>query len=224
MAQFLNWRYWLTLFIQREFFSTLEREMRIMTPSRDDAVLRQAIMGKMRELYAANAWRIRHEPDRFTLTWAALVLAAYQTLQTNQNREPVIQLIGKALAAPFIKLSTLGLIFRYGVSPLRPAQAFSRIAPRFRAKGERFFGRSFVFTQDILNDRRSFVSVRQCFFHDFFQGNNAPELTRLFCNLDILFVDELSKPKYRISFERPTALGYGDDRCRFQFTNIGSKT
>ena len=68
-----------------------------------------------------------------------------------------------------------------------------------------------------------FVNIHQCFFNDFFRANGAPELTALFCRVDNLWMDELANPKYRVRAERPTALGFGDDVCRFQFTNTDTK-
>lgn len=219
MLHYLNWRFWLNLYIQREFLRVLEQATRDFVPRQDWAGLRKSIHDHQRLLYGANAWRIQHPPDWFNLEWTVLVLAAYRALQPwCRNPEQVTEALRVSFAAPFRKFARLALIVRYGVSPLQPEKAFSVVGPRFISKGERFFGRSFVYRQDLLNDKQSFISIHKCFFNDFFVGNGAPELTRLFCHVDTLFVDELNQPRYRMRFERPTAMGYGDDKCRFQFT------
>ncbi len=50
----------------------------------------------------------------------------------------------------------------------------------------------------------------------------APELTRLYCPIDDVPLTELQKPTYHLRAERLTAIGYGDDKCRFRFTQIGT--
>ncbi len=219
MRQYLSWRFWLNLYIQHEFLRALEQATRDFVPKQALASLRKSIHHHQQQLYNANAWRIQHPPDWFNLEWTVLVLAAYRALQPwYRTPEQATQAIGASFAAPFRKFSKLALIVRYGISPLHPEQAFSVVGPRFIPKGEQFFGRSFVYRQDLLSDKQSFVSIHKCFFNDFFVGNGAPELTRLFCHVDTLFVEELNQPQYRMRFERPTAMGYGDDQCRFQFT------
>lgn len=105
--------------------------------------------------------------------------------------------------------------------PWRPGKAFQKLARNFKAKGERFFGPSFVYEQEVLTKQRCFVNIRKCFFFDVLTANDIPELTRLLCPIDTI-MDELNKPQYDVRFERPTAIGFGDDLCRFQLTNTAN--
>lgn len=127
-----------------------------------------------------------------------------------------------ALRAPFE--SPEGLVsylrLRYGVDRDQPADAFHQAGVRFKARGEEVWGPGFRYEQDVLDPDRSFVNITRCFFHDYLRRAGRPELTRIVCEIDVLFADELSKPRYGVRFERPTAMGMGGDVCRFQFTRV----
>lgn len=225
MLQILSWRYWQDTFFRRRFFNALGGQLRDALPNAERARWRREMQRQARVIYAANAHRIVDEASRWHLAWVSRVLAAYHVVRPIvDNQEKTLALLRAANEAPFRATNpALLLLIRYGIPPLRPEQAFSALARNFKRRGERtFFGRGFTYEQDRLDGQRNFVNIRQCFFNDFFRANGAPELMRLFCPIDDLLLGELGKPKYRVRAERPTALGFGDDMCRFQFTQLGN--
>lgn len=80
-------------------------------------------------------------------------------------------------------------------------------------------GQGFRYVGYVRDDGRVFVNIERCSFNEFFRRNGAPELTAVMCAFDTVRAEELSNPEYGLRFERPTTLGWGDDLCRFQFTN-----
>ena len=219
MVKILNVRYWFNIYLKYVFFRALQRELQLLSIPIVFDKLKGEIFHEMRGIYTQNKSRIKNKTDLFNMEWVILVLAAYRVLQpVVSTPEMATNIVGTSFAFPFRKISKIALIVRYGIIPLRPRTAFSIISKKFKSKGERFFGQSFIYEQENLNNDQSFINIRKCFFFDFFQANEAPQLTRLFCHVDRVFVDELNKPKYELRFERPTAMGYGDDICRFQFT------
>jgi hypothetical protein len=214
---YLHWRSWLDWFVQWQFLAALKREMH--DPDGYPQIKRE-IRRQLSKIYAANAHRIQHPPDRFHLTWVSLLMAAYHVLlPVVDSPQQAMALIGAAIQVPFRKLTGVALLVRYGISPFQPGSAFPKLAQNFKAKGERFFGPSFIYEQAVLTDRQSFVNIRRCLFFEILAANGVPELTRLLCPIDTILMDELNKPKYGIRFERSTAIGFGDDLCRFQITN-----
>lgn len=215
---YLYWRSWLDWFVRQQFFGALQQEMH--DPD-DFAQIRQAIRRQLGEIYSQNTHRIQHPPDRFHLAWASLLMAAYQVLlPVIDSPQQTMELIGAAFQVPFRKLTRASLLVRYGALPFTPGSAFSKLARNFKSKGERFMGPSFTYEQAVLTDQQSFVNVRRCFFNEVLTANGLPQLTRLLCPLDTILMDELNKPQYGLRFERPTAIGLGDDLCRFHITKI----
>ena len=101
-----------------------------------------------------------------------------------------------------------------------PAEAFAMVSENFEARGQARFGAAFEYVSDVQDATRSFTNIRRCGFNDFFRANRAPEVTRVFCALDIAWADEMERRRLGVRFERPTTLARGDDACRFQFTRV----
>jgi len=124
----------------------------------------------------------------------------------------------EALTRPFQEQITSYIEARFGIVQDAPEEAFSNISRNFKSRGEVSFGRSFRYADEVWDDRRVFVNIERCLFHEFFRRNGALEVTPILCALDNVWADELSKARYGVRFERPTTLARGDDACRFQFT------
>lgn len=67
----------------------------------------------------------------------------------------------------------------------------------------------------VANDSKQFVyTIRTCLWHEACQSLGHPELCRIFCRNDEINFNDVSS---HLSFERSSALGYGDDCCDFHF-------
>ena len=78
----------------------------------------------------------------------------------------------------------------------------------------------FTFERVQDDDQAYKLHVNECFFHRFFSENGAPELTKLGCDINANWIDAIDPAKHAARFERPSMLGYGDDKCRFYFYRL----
>jgi len=152
------------------------------------------------------------------LSW--VVLAVYRALRPIIGEATARSAIQSLLSRQFRRHTHAYLEDRFGITQNAPGQAFARIAENYQPRGERLFGSGFVYVQAVQEAGRSHTHIRKCLFNDFFRAHGAPELTRVFCALDSIWVDELHQPRYGVRFERPTTLAAGGDACRFEFSRV----
>jgi len=157
------------------------------------------------------------------LCWAVLIV--YRALRPMVGEERARGAIQNLLSRQFRRHTQAYLEDRFGITQDAPGEAFARIAENYQARGERLFGSGFLYVQATQAHDRSDTHIRKCLFNDFFRAHGAPELTRVFCALDAIWVEELHRPRYGVRFERPTTLAAGGDACRFEFSRVpGSDT
>ena len=183
-----------------------------------------AVRERMTKLIDQNKARIIDAPSRQWLLLCSMILAAYQELLPLIGDEQIaLSILRKVMEAPFKEGLTGYIADRFGILQDAPEEAFNRIAENFKARGEKRFGQTYTYVQEVQDEGRSFVNIQKCFFNDFFRANGMPEVTPIFCTMDNLWVEELEKPQYGVRFEHPTTLAGGDDMCRFQFTKTKTK-
>jgi hypothetical protein len=167
---------------------------------------------------SANAALAVDAAGRRWLAVCSILLAGYRTLLPLAGDAPAaIAVLQSAMKRPFTAEITAFLRDRFGISQDAPDEAFERIAETFQSRGQERFGCAFTFVPDGRDDARSFTKITRCLFNDFFQRNNAGELTVACCAMDNIWAEELAHPRYGVRFERPTTLAAGDDACRFRF-------
>ena len=150
---------------------------------------------------------------------AAVVLAAYRALcSIDRLASRAIEELRGAVVEQFGHQVDGYLTERFGIEHDKPQEAFARISENFQKRGEARFGSAFRYEWEVRDEARNFVNIRRCGYHDFFRTNGAPEVTSVFCTLDIAWADEMRRRNYPVRFERPTTLAQGSDACRFQFT------
>jgi hypothetical protein len=180
--------------------------------------LERDVRQRVSSLVGQNAHLALDAPTGQWLLRASIVLAVYQVLEPLAGSAPVISILRDAMIEPFREKMSGYLLNRFGISQDAPAEAFTRIAENFKARGEERFGKAFVYVQDVQDADHTFTNIHRCFFNDFFRANGAPEVTSIFCALDNVWVDSLHETRYGVRFERPTNLAQGADACRFQFS------
>ncbi len=184
--------------------------------------IKDAIFVRMETLADQNAERALDDLSQQWVIFCSFLLAAYQELQPHVgDAEQVLSILRNAMA--MIMKDRITLVDRFGISEDAPEDAFARIAENFKRRGEEQYGKGWKFVQDVQDEMHSFINIEKCFFNDFFRANGKPEITPIFCAMDLLWIDELKQPCYGVSFDRPTTLAQGDDMCRFQFTKSASK-
>ncbi|MFF5259484.1 L-2-amino-thiazoline-4-carboxylic acid hydrolase [Actinomadura viridis] len=91
-----------------------------------------------------------------------------------------------------------------------------RARPVSKSREEHAFGEGFTFRRPVDDDRRYFLDVHRCFYHDVLVANSAPELTPVLCAFDGNWIEA-------IRFERTTTIGLGGTHCPFHFTRTGAR-
>jgi len=183
------------------------------------AGLRGRIEARVGPIVAQNEDRATDEVSKRNLLFTSLVLAGYRELRDLLGEgPPAVDLLRDSMTELFRPRLREYIRQRFDVDPDRPGEAFQRVAANFLERGKSGFGAGFSYEQEVQTERQSFVNVTDCLFLDFFRANGAPELTPVLCAMDAVWADEFNRGPYNISFERPTLMSRGDDKCRFQFT------
>jgi hypothetical protein len=189
----------------------------------DAEALAAAMKDSFEAAVAANREAIVDKPSELHLQRCSAILAGYRALSALVDDEAwTLAVLQDAVVAPRMATVREWLAERMGVDASAPDEAFAATSANFKARGDRVFGKAYAYEQEVEDEDRNFVNVTRCFFNDFFRRNEAPELTRLCCALDMLWADELNEGAYNVSFERPATLAEGDDCCRFQFSRKGA--
>jgi len=186
--------------------------------------LRGRIEARVGPIVAQNQDRASDEVSKRNLLFTSLLLATYHELREQLGEGPLAVDLLRDITMELFRPRIRDYIRqRFDVDPDRPGEAFQRVAANFLERGKNGFGAGFSYEQEVQTERRSFVNVAKCLFLDFLRANNAPELTPVVCALDTVWADELNRGPYNLSFERPTLMSRGDDKCRFQFTRTDER-
>jgi hypothetical protein len=151
------------------------------------------------------------------MTYTAFILACYRALvaagiESRRSRD----ILGKIMEQSWKSRIQTHVSNRFGLLPAQRKGAFETVAANFKTVGEKMYGAAFRYEQELQDSAHSFVNIHTCFFNDFLNENGAPELNRLFCNLDNLWAEELEH-HHGVYFRRPETLEGGGAMCRFQF-------
>ena len=185
----------------------------------DGASFQESVQARTGEIYRANEDLAVDDMGRMNLLLVSALLAVYREAEPYLNDATrTIDLIRDVMRESFLPGLHAYIARRFDVQPDRPEEAFANVTVHFIARGRTGFGAGFTYEQDVLTDDQCFVNVVRCFFLDFLTRNNAPELTRAICAMDMVWADEMNSGPYNVAFERPTAMSAGGDKCRFQFT------
>lgn len=186
--------------------------------------LRSRVEARVGPIAAQNRDRATDEVSKRNLLACSLLLATFHELRNHLGEGPrALDLLRDILMELFQPGIRDYIRQRFDVDPDRPGEAFERVAANFLERGKSGFGAGFTYEQEVQTEHQSFVNVTHCFFLDFFRANGAPEFAPVLCALDTVWADELNRGAYNVSFDRPTMMSRGGDKCRFQFTRIDER-
>lgn len=153
------------------------------------------------------------EQSEFHLCLTSLALASYNILRPEIcDDEKVLDLIKSALMEPGkskIQSEMRGWMKKCK-NPFRDMVAHSK-------RMENSYGKTFEFSHPKDDDMTFYQNITKCFFNDFLRYMGAPELVPVFCKWDYAWMDIFKNGEFGFVVSRPTSLGFGDDKCRFQF-------
>jgi len=175
------------------------------------------IANETEKLIAQNAHFAVDPAAENLVAYTAFILACYRALiAAGVSRHRSREMLGKTMEQSWKSRIQTHVSNRFGILPAQRKGVFETVAANFKTVGEKMYGAAFLYEQEIQDSAHSFVNIHTCFFNDFLNENNAPELNRLFCNLDNLWAEHLEQ-HHGIYFRRPETLERGGDTCRFQF-------
>jgi L-2-amino-thiazoline-4-carboxylic acid hydrolase len=164
-------------------------------------------------LEAAHRGWVIDEAAAANLHMLAAVLAAYRVLSARLPAAECIPLLRDSFSGQFRAVVREGTArWLDGVT-----DPFRAIVELSRSKEEHSFGAGFGFEHERDDDRAYILNISRCFYHDFFVANGAPELTPVFCDFDLGWIEAIDPGRHHLRFERPTTIGYGGARCPFRF-------
>lgn len=145
----------------------------------------------------------------------SLALATYRVVQhRGMETRQALAFVKDVLVEPNRKRIQFGmrLMLHFSRDPLNMLATISE------NKETQMYGKAFEFERE-TDARQTYYhsTVKKCLYHDFFRANGAPELTAVFCSWDDLWGDLMRTGEYGVRFTRPATMGYGGDRCLFQF-------
>lgn len=151
---------------------------------------------------------------RAHLRTAAYVLAMYRAVGARIDAAGAVELLKDALTDAYRPLfrRPVPIVLRVLRRPARVIAALGRSRLLQRAA----FGRAFVISAVRARGAVE-LHIDRCLYHQFFARCGAPELTTVICHSDFAWIDALPARRRTLGFERPTTIGWGGERCVFQF-------
>ncbi|MBI4618281.1 MAG: L-2-amino-thiazoline-4-carboxylic acid hydrolase [Planctomycetes bacterium] len=144
----------------------------------------------------------------------SLVLAAHRLLAPQLPRpDQAIEVIRNAFIEAAKRMGSADDMLAAAFSGTSdPLEVYVGMA---KAKETGFYGATFAF-EHARDDKDAFhQDVTKCFYFDFFKAEGVPELTRMFCDSDEIWMDALNRGHFGIRVERPTTLAFGGTGCPF---------
>jgi hypothetical protein len=176
----------------------------------------EAVDAERAELELAHRGWLVDEAARSNLHMLAAVLAAYRVLAGRMPRDQLVSLLRETFAGQFRD------VVRDGTARWLDAveDPFREIVDLSKSREEHSFGAGFQFERERDDDQAYVLNVRGCFYHNFFAANGAPELTPIFCDFDLGWIEAIDPGRHRLRFERPTTIGHGGEMCPFRFFRL----
>ena len=178
--------------------------------------LEQVIRSEQTALYESKRGPANDEQNTFHLRCGTLVLAAYRVLQRSVPKDDAFEKVRRA----FIEPGRADTLREMAEMMNTASDPFRHLVTHTKCHEEQFLGSSFKFERVQDDDHAYKVHVNECFYHRFFSENGAAELTRVACDSNANWIDAIDPAKHAARFERPSMLGYGDDKCRFYFYRL----
>lgn len=178
----------------------------------------QEVIEQFHQLKTANKVLATDESKLSHIEMLCGVLAGYQCgLPYFDNREKLLDLMQQTFITLFTPNLDHYINQRFNVDLAKPDLIFERVSENFIARGQEGFGSGFTYELGKNDERHHHVNVVDCFFNNFFRHNNAPEVTRILCAMDMVWADRITGGESNTAFERPTVMSQGGDKCRFHF-------
>lgn len=199
--------------VEQGFLRVVQEHLEAVNEPEHAAIRVRAVMSGWTDLQTLHAHWVVDEPSRYHLRLTALVLAAYRVLRVDRSRDDALAIVREAFITPLRRMVREGTAAALDHAP----DPFAQIADISKERERSFYGQAFVFERPQDDAHVYQLDITGCFYHRFFGANGAPEIVPIFCDWDTNWMEAVVPTQHGVRTERPTTLGYGGDRCRFQF-------
>ncbi len=173
---------------------------------------RQSAEERFIEIFNSQKNYISDKQSQSHLLMCSFALAVFENLNLKKNQEGSIQELTTALKQFGGKYIQWSMKIMLWIKQDKKKFIENAAIEKSRAT----YGESFEIME--LRAENTFSSiVKKCGYYEFFKRNGIPELTKIFCEWDSLWADEINKQNCGVRFERPTTLANNDEDCRFEF-------
>jgi len=204
---------------RKHYLGTLRKHLTRLSKSQKNGIC-QEIEQLSSKLAEENDAIVVDRASRTHLYMTTLVLASYRViLPYIKDSESLINMLEDVFIGfgqRWIKLY-IRFILWFSRDP------FLTMIKATKKMTENNYGKTFKFEYSGDGINHSVITTKKCFYYDFFVANDIPELTRVFCNWDKNWFEEIKPDKHGFKFERPTTLGYGGSECPSIFTRVNNR-
>jgi hypothetical protein len=167
-----------------------------------------------RRIYNQTHWAKETSVESQFAKRLSVSTAMYRGLLRRFDRDKAFEIMREILV-PIGTKEQLDNLDKWGVAQ---KSGMKKLLAFYDAMGKGGIGQFVQRTIKEKNDNTLSFQVRSCFFNRFYEETGTPELTRLFCEVDIEFFSQ-AFPEFK--FHRGDSLentvAYGKDHCIFVF-------
>lgn len=202
---------------QKELLRRLQKRIvRLEIP--DAQGMLGGLENEIERIIAENSGMVVDDRTLPHLRLTATVLACYSALFSgSMDQQLAIELIEEVFAGigrAMLRLYTWVLL-TFSRDP------FNAITHAGSQRALNQYGREWEFRIE-ETDRCFSMTATKCFYADFFRAVGEPQLTRVFCRWDQNWIEPIDPARHKISFDRPTTIGFGGKECPFIFKRINA--
>jgi hypothetical protein len=208
--------------LRKGFLGAMREQLRDVLPGEEESLCKR-IEGLWPSILEAHRGLLVDSAAEAHVGISSVVLAAYRVLgERIPDRQALTGVLRHALHEGMKQQVPMEQFFD---SMLRNNPDPFKILVDYSKQGEiHAYGKGFVFERERDDDESYRANVKKCLYYDFFTANGLPELTRIFCDADLLWMDVLKRGNYGVVCERATTMAYGAETCPFQFNRVRKKT
>ncbi len=166
------------------------------------------------EIFNAEASNITDRASQSHHIMCAFVLAAYEQLRSKTGKQEAISELAEALkkhGGKFMKWGT-----RMVMKILSKKKLRNFIENFSLRRSQEAYGDTFLIVEERGEDYFASV-VKRCGYFEFLKRKGVPELTKVFCEWDTLWSNEINRAGKGVRFARPTTIAGNAQECRFEF-------
>lgn len=191
----------------KSFIKSFSKNIKSFSPKEREITILRFI-----EIFNSEVNNITDKQSQSHQIMCSFVLAAFENLASKKGTKEAIEELTETLKKFGGKYVQWSMKIMLWVK--RDKKKFIENAATEKSKET--YGESFIISEE-RNENQFTSIVKKCGYFEFFKRKDKPELTKVFCEWDSLWADEINKQNCGIRFKRPTTIANKNEDCRFEF-------